>query len=140
MQQHLADVRPCTLKCLIQQRFCQIETGGRVAQALPRLGASAPEILQGRQQDPNGEADNARDDARGQYGRRATAKDADQQGQGANASFHVVTFACVTITEVVLTGDDKHITCQLNRLSNVPVCLVGFGEPSNNLCGLCLVE
>jgi len=62
------------------------------------------------------------------------------EGEGANTTFRVVTFACVTITEVELTGNDKHITCRLERLSNVPVCLVGFGEPTNNLCGISLVQ
>jgi len=62
------------------------------------------------------------------------------EGNGANAEFRVVTFAGVTILEVDVTGNDKHITCQLNRLSNVPVCLVGYGDPSNNLCHVTLVR
>jgi Flp pilus assembly protein TadG len=62
------------------------------------------------------------------------------EGNGANANFRVVRFACVTILEVRLSGNDKYIKCRYNRLSYVPVCLIGKNRPEDNICKVLLVE
>jgi len=60
------------------------------------------------------------------------------EGQGANARFRVVWFASVTILEVQLSGTDKYIRMQLDRLTPVPDC--ELGGPPSNVCKVQLVE
>jgi len=60
-------------------------------------------------------------------------------GEGANAQFHVINFACVTILEVQFTGSDKHITVRFNNFAYVPNC-EGGGPEGTNLCKIQLVS
>ena len=54
--------------------------------------------------------------------------------QGANADFHIVAFAAVTLLEVELTGGEKYIAVQLNLLTNTSEAIYG-GEPGDGNVG-----
>ena len=57
-------------------------------------------------------------------------------GNGHNASFRVVSFARVTLTEVRLTGKNKYVKARLEAVTNLHDAIVGNAGESPNICKL----
>jgi len=60
-------------------------------------------------------------------------------GQGANAEFRVVSFLCITLVEVKLTGQEKYVKARVEYMTSIHDADVGDVDESRNVCRIRLV-